>query len=123
MLTALADPTASTVPALLAQAAFLSSPYKPFLMILPFIPWAWLLAVPVILYLITAAMRRQPEPSLRTAITLAHGGEFGLLILTQAMGAGSEAPGHRSTSLIRPPSQHGPGSLFHSVQSANICFY
>ncbi|NNM26514.1 MAG: Flp pilus assembly complex ATPase component TadA [Phycisphaerales bacterium] len=44
MLSVFADPAALSMPSLLAQAAFLASPYKPFLMILPFIPWAWLVS-------------------------------------------------------------------------------
>lgn len=52
----------------------------------------FLIAKPIIVYLIVVAMRRSREPGLRTAIILAHGGEFGLLILTLALNAGVIAP-------------------------------
>lgn len=47
----------------------------------------FLLAKPIIVYLIALVTHRHREPGLRTAIILAHGGEFGLLILTQGLSA------------------------------------
>jgi CPA2 family monovalent cation:H+ antiporter-2 len=65
---------------------------------------AWLatilLAKPAIVLLV-ARLRRWPgEDGLRTALALANGGEFGLLLLTQAQGAG-----------LAPAAQTGPAIL------------